>query len=227
VVVVGSVVVVVGSVVVDCVVVDVVVVSAVVVGVVDVVVVVGAVVGSAVVVGVVEVPVVGVVVVVGPVVVGVVVPAVVVGVVVVVVAAVVVNGWAREPLDSSADSTCCCTAPTCAAIAAGVPPAPRAGRASSFFSADSISSTSCRLGCFVSVTTIWSAIAVVRQAGQLTFREPAASIGAITALRPTISTTWNDTATVVHALQLAKAKAPFVFVTGAPPETVTRAYATL
>ena len=61
------------------------------------------------------------------------------------------------------------------------------------------------------------------QAGQLTLSDPAALIGAITALRPTIRTTWNDTATVVQALQLAKAKALLLFVTGLPPLTVTRA----
>ena len=72
------------------------------------------------------------------------------------------------------------------------------------------------------MTTIWSAIAVVMHAGQLTFSAPAALIGAIVLLCPTIRTTWNETATVVHALQFANAKALFVFVTGAPSRTVTR-----
>ena len=64
------------------------------------------------------------------------------------------------------------------------------------------------------MTTIWSAIAVVMHAGQLTLSAPAALIGAITLLWPTIRTIWNETATVVHALQLANANALFVFVTG-------------
>jgi hypothetical protein len=68
-------------------------------------------------------------------------------------------------------------------------------------------------------------MAVVRHDGQLTLSAPAASIGAILLLCPTISTIWNDTATVVHASQFAKANAPFVFVTGAPFAIVTIAYA--
>src|SRR3954470_7255061 len=63
--------------------------------------------------------------------------------------------------------------------------------------------------------------------GQLTLSAPAAFVGAITLLVPTISTTWNDTATVVHALQLASANALFVLPTGAPSFTVTSEYATL
>jgi hypothetical protein len=42
-------------------------------------------------------------------------------------------------------------------------------------------------------------------------------------LWPTTSTTWNETATVVHALQLASAKAALRFVTSAPSLTVTTA----
>ena len=52
---------------------------------------------------------------------------------------------------------------------------------------------------------------------------PAALIGAITLLRPTINTSWKETATVVHALQWASAYALLVFVTSAPPLTVTSA----
>jgi hypothetical protein len=50
---------------------------------------------------------------------------------------------------------------------------------------------------------------------------PAALIGAMTLLWPTTSTIWNETATVVQALQWAIAKALFVLVTGAPSCTVT------
>ena len=57
--------------------------------------------------------------------------------------------------------------------------------------------------------------------GQLSFRASATLIGAIVLLVPTTRTTWNDTATVVHALQLASAYALFSFVTGAPFLTVT------
>ena len=60
-------------------------------------------------------------------------------------------------------------------------------------------------GSDLSVTTIWSAIAVVMHDGQLTFSASATLIGVIVSLWPTISTSWNDTATVVHALQLASA----------------------
>lgn len=148
---------------------------------------------------------------------------------VVVVAAVVVvavdvvdaGGFASWPLSASAAPISCSTAATWAAIASGVAAAPSAEIASSFCSAASIFCTSSGVGCEVSVTTIWFANAAVRQTGQLTFNDPAALIGAIVALRPTMSTTWNPTATVVHARQLAKANAPFVFVTGAPPDTVT------
>ena len=64
-------------------------------------------------------------------------------------------------------------------------------------------------------------------AGQFTFSAPAALTGAIVLLWPMIRTIWNDTATVVHALQFAKAKALFVFDTDAPSFTVTSEYATL
>lgn len=56
-----------------------------------------------------------------------------------------------------------------------------------------------------SVTTIWSAIAVVTQYGQLSLSASATSIGLITLLCPTTSTSWNETATVVQARQLASA----------------------
>ena len=93
------------------------------------------------------------------------------------------GGFASWPLSASASSICCCTAATWAAIAAGVPFAPSAE------SAFSCCSAACDLlrrapgdGCDVSVTTIWSAIAVVRHAGQLTLSAPAALIGAIVLL---------------------------------------------
>jgi hypothetical protein len=54
-------------------------------------------------------------------------------------------------------------------------------------------------------------------------RAPAALIGAMFLLEPTISTSWNDTATVVQALQWAIAYALLVLVTSAPPVTVTSA----
>jgi hypothetical protein len=104
-----------------------------------------------------------------------------------------------------------------------VPAAPSCGSASSCFSAVWIRVTSSSVGCDLSVITSWSAIAVVTHDGQFTFSAPAASIGAISALRPTIRTTWNETATVVQRLQLASAKALFVLVTGAPSLTVTSA----
>ena len=58
-------------------------------------------------------------------------------------------------------------------------------------------------------------------AGQFTFSAPAALIGAIVLLWPMIRTTWNETATVVHALQFAKANALFVLLTELPSLTVT------
>jgi hypothetical protein len=141
----------------------------------------------------------------------------------VVVVVDVVGGFATWPLSASAVSISFCTVATVAATAAGVPPAPSCGSASSSFSAAWIRETSWSVGWDLSVITSWSAIAVVTQAGQFTFSAPAASIGAISALRPTIRTTWNETATVVQRLQLASAKALFVFVTGAPSFTVTSA----
>jgi hypothetical protein len=50
---------------------------------------------------------------------------------------------------------------------------------------------------------------------------PAALIGAMILLWPMTRTIWKDTATVVHALQCAIAKALLVLVTGAPSCTVT------
>jgi hypothetical protein len=159
---------------------------------------------------------------------------VVVGVEVVVVLAVVVaagvveaGGFVSSPLFASSASICRCTATTAAAIAAGDPSAPSAGRALSFSSAARSFATSSSEGWDCNVTTIWSAIAVVMHAGQLTFSAPAALTGAIVLLWPMISTTWNDTATVVHARQFAKANALFVLFTGAPFVTVTSEYATL
>jgi hypothetical protein len=147
---------------------------------------------------------------------------------VVVVAGVVeVGGFVSSPLFVSSASICCWTATTAAAIAAGDPSAPSAGSALSCSSAARSFATSSSEGCDFNVTTIWSAIAVVMQAGQLTFSAPAALTGAIVLLWPMISTTWNDTATVVHALQFAKANALFVLFTGAPFVTVTSEYATL
>jgi hypothetical protein len=157
------------------------------------------------------------------VVVGLVVVARVVVAAVVVVVVVVAGGFATWPLAASASSSCFCTAATVAATAAGVPFAPSVETASSCFSASSIRCTSSAVGSDLSVTTIWSAIAVVTQAGQFTFSAPAALIGAISLLRPTIRTTWKDTATVVQRLQLASAKALFVFVTFAPSRIVTSA----
>lgn len=55
------------------------------------------------------------------------------------------------------------------------------------------------------VTTIWSAMAVVAHAGHRELSASAVLTGATILLCPTTSTTWTDTATVVHALQLASA----------------------
>jgi hypothetical protein len=147
--------------------------------------------------------------------------------VVVVAGAVEVGGFVSRPLFASSASICRWTATTAAAIAAGDPSAPSAGRALSCSSAARSLATSSSEGWDFNVTTIWSAIAVVMQAGQLTFSAPAALTGAIVLLWPMIKTTWNDTATVVHALQFAKANALFVLFTGAPFVTVTSEYATL
>lgn len=77
------------------------------------------------------------------------------------------GGFANRPLLLSSVWICCWTVPTAAVIAAGVPPAPSDGRPLSCLrSAASFVSNACD-GCEVSVTTIWSASAVVMQAGQL------------------------------------------------------------
>ena len=77
------------------------------------------------------------------------------------------GGLARSPLLFSWVSISDCTLATWAATAAGVPPAPSAGKAfSRFRSALSCPSRACE-GWAFKVTTSWSAIAVVLQAGQL------------------------------------------------------------
>ena len=115
------------------------------------------------------------------------------------------DGLASRPLSSKSRCTSSCTAWTCAAIALGEPPAPEAAIPSSFCSAAlSLVVSSCD-GCALIVTTIWSAIAVVTQDGQLAFSASAMLMGVIVFVCPTTSTIWNDTATVVHALQLASA----------------------
>jgi hypothetical protein len=76
------------------------------------------------------------------------------------------GGFATSPLWFRVVSTSCWTVATWEATTAGVPPAPRAGRAFSCFSACSSLASSARDGCEFSVITIWSAIAVVVQAGQ-------------------------------------------------------------
>jgi hypothetical protein len=115
------------------------------------------------------------------------------------------DGLASRPLSSRSRCTSSCTACTCAAIALGEPPAPEPAIPSSFCSAALSRVVSSCDGCALIVTTIWSAIAVVTQDGQLTFSASAMLIGVIVFVCPTISTSWNDTATVVHALQLASA----------------------
>jgi hypothetical protein len=65
------------------------------------------------------------------------------------------------------------------------------------------------------------AMAVVVQAGQSPLNAAAALMGAMIRLWPSRSTTWTDTATVVHLLQLTSAKARLVSVTGAPSLAVT------
>ena len=92
------------------------------------------------------------------------------------------GGFATRPLSCSSVSICCWTAATSAAIALGVPSAPSAGSASSCSGPRSASPAARCDGAAVSVTTIWSAIAVVMQAGQLTFSAPATLIGAIVSL---------------------------------------------
>lgn len=63
------------------------------------------------------------------------------------------GGLASRPLDFSADSISCCTAPTSEATALGVPPAPSAGSAFSCLRSAFSVSSSCFEGCAVSVTT--------------------------------------------------------------------------
>jgi hypothetical protein len=91
-------------------------------------------------------------------------------------------GFATCPLARSALSTCVWTVCTCAAIAAAEASAPSELMASSPRSAVWICPTRAGVGCALSVTTIWSAIAVVRHAGQFAFRAPAMLIGAIVLL---------------------------------------------
>ena len=141
---------------------------------------------------------------------------------VVVAAGVVAAGRASRPLSVSSPSIFAWTAATEAATAAGVAVAPSAGSASSCSSAARVVREQFG-GRVYTVTTIWSAIAAVTQEGQLPFSAPAALIGTMRLLCPTTRTTWNDTAIVVQAVQLAKANALFVFVTGAPSRTVTSA----
>jgi hypothetical protein len=115
------------------------------------------------------------------------------------------TGLLGSPLASISCSICCCTADTCAATATGVPWAPSCDSAPSFFRSFWSSVSSCVEGCDLSVTTIWSAIAVVIQAGQSPFSAPAALMGVMMRLSPTTRTTWKDTATVVQLWQLARA----------------------
>jgi hypothetical protein len=77
-----------------------------------------------------------------------------------------VGGLASSPLLCSADWTSCCTVATWEATAAGVPPAPSAGSAFSCFRSLSSVDTSACVGWDFSVTTSWSASAVVVHAGQ-------------------------------------------------------------
>ena len=130
-----------------------------------------------------------------------------------VVVVVVCSGAASNPLLVSTISTCRCTVFTTAATAAGVPRSPSNGRTFSSFKICSSCCSSRWDGAAFSVTTIWSAIAVVAQAGQFELRALASFTGAMTLLCPTISTIWNDTATVVQAVHLPVAVALFVGVT--------------
>jgi hypothetical protein len=77
------------------------------------------------------------------------------------------GGLVSSPLFCSAESISCCTVVTSAATAAGVPAAPSAGSAFSCLRSAFSVSRSCWEGWDLSVTTIWSARAVVIQAGQL------------------------------------------------------------
>src|ERR1700759_90553 len=76
------------------------------------------------------------------------------------------GGFATSPLWFRVVSTSCWTVATWEATTLGVPPAPRAGRAFSCFRACSSLASRARDGCAFSVITIWSAMAVVVQAGQ-------------------------------------------------------------
>ena len=90
-----------------------------------------------------------------------------VGVVVVLVEVVLdATGVVGSPLSSSSVSTSCWTASTCDATAVGVPWAPSAGNAFNCFSAASSFASNAAVGWALSVTTSWSAIAVVVHAGQ-------------------------------------------------------------
>ena len=134
---------------------------------------------------------------------------------------VVVLGVVSSPLSSRTVCTCCCTPATAAATAAGVPPVPNWGSAPSWDKILSILCSSGTGGCDLRVTTIWSAMAVVEQAGQFELSEVAWFTGAITLLCPTIRTTWKETATVVQPAHFPTAAALFVGVTAWPPLTVT------
>ncbi|MDX6686096.1 MAG: hypothetical protein QOF86_2224 [Baekduia sp.] len=128
---------------------------------------------------------------------------------------------ASSPLASRSCWISSWTWPTSAATAAGEPPAPSCEIASSFWSSAVSLCSSSAGGSAVMVTTIWSAIAVVTQEGQLTLSASATLIGMMVLVWPTINTNWNDTATVVHALQLASAYALLTSSTVWPPLTVT------
>lgn len=76
------------------------------------------------------------------------------------------GGLVSSPLLCNALWISCWTVPTADATAAGVPPAPNEGSAFNRFRSLSSVATSAAEGCDFSVTTIWSASAVVMQAGQ-------------------------------------------------------------
>ena len=76
------------------------------------------------------------------------------------------GGFVSRPLLCSALSISCCTTATSEATAAGVPPAPSAGNAFSCFRSWVSVAINAAEGWALSVTTIWSARAVVVQAGQ-------------------------------------------------------------
>jgi hypothetical protein len=110
-----------------------------------------------------------------------------------------------EPLSLSSVSISCCTVATAAAIAVGVPLAPSLGNAPSWLRSEFSLASRAADGWTESVTTIWSATAVVMQAGQLSLSASATLIGVTILLRPTTRTTWKETATVVQLWQFAKA----------------------